>query len=58
MRGLHFQRPPAEAKLISCLSGRVKDIALDLRNGSPTYGKIYEIVLDRVNTMQYYYLRV
>ena len=47
VRGLHFQRPPyAEAKLISCLSGRVKDIALDLRNGSPTYGKIYEIVLD------------
>ncbi|KFN43124.1 dTDP-4-dehydrorhamnose 3,5-epimerase [Arenimonas oryziterrae] len=38
VRGLHFQRPPAaEAKLIRCLSGRVLDVAVDLRRGSPTY---------------------
>jgi dTDP-4-dehydrorhamnose 3,5-epimerase len=37
VRGLHFQRPPdAEAKLVSCLRGRVWDVAVDLRAGSPT----------------------
>jgi dTDP-4-dehydrorhamnose 3,5-epimerase len=37
IRGLHFQRPPAaEWKLIRCLRGRVFDVAVDLREGSPT----------------------
>jgi dTDP-4-dehydrorhamnose 3,5-epimerase len=37
VRGLHFQKPPdAEAKLVSCLRGRVWDVAVDLRAGSPT----------------------
>jgi len=37
VRGLHFQRAPdAEAKLVSCLRGRVWDVAVDLRAGSPT----------------------
>lgn len=40
VRGLHFQRPPfAEGKLITCLSGHVFDVAVDLRNGSPTLGQ-------------------
>jgi dTDP-4-dehydrorhamnose 3,5-epimerase len=38
VRGLHFQRPPyAESKLVSCLKGRVWDVALDLRSDSKTY---------------------
>ncbi len=40
IRGLHFQRPPhAQAKLVRCVSGEVLDVALDLRKGSPTYGR-------------------
>lgn len=38
VRGFHFQRPPhAEAKLVSCLRGAVWDVAVDLRQGSPTF---------------------
>jgi dTDP-4-dehydrorhamnose 3,5-epimerase len=38
VRGLHYQRPPkAEMKLIRCLKGRVWDVAVDLRAGSPTF---------------------
>ena len=38
VRGMHFQRPPAaEAKLVSCPVGRVFDVAVDLRAGSPTF---------------------
>lgn len=38
IRGLHFQYPPyAEMKMIRCLKGRVWDVALDLRHGSPTF---------------------
>jgi dTDP-4-dehydrorhamnose 3,5-epimerase len=38
VRGLHFQRPPlAEMKLVTCLSGAVWDVAVDLRAGSPTF---------------------
>ena len=40
VRGLHLQRPPhEEAKLVSCLRGRVFDVAVDLRAGSATYGR-------------------
>ena len=39
LRGLHFQRPPvAQAKLISVLCGRILDVAVDIRRGSPTFG--------------------
>jgi dTDP-4-dehydrorhamnose 3,5-epimerase len=38
VRGLHYQRPPhAEMKLVRCLKGRVWDVAVDLRTGSPTF---------------------
>ena len=38
VRGMHFQRPPhAEAKLVSCIRGEVWDVAVDLRQGSPTF---------------------
>lgn len=40
VRGMHFQRPPnAEMKLVRCLRGRVWDVAVDLRHGSPTFGR-------------------
>ncbi|HEU4968600.1 dTDP-4-dehydrorhamnose 3,5-epimerase [Sphingomonas sp.] len=40
LRGIHFQTPPhAQAKLVRCLKGRIWDVAVDLRAGSPTYGK-------------------
>ena len=40
LRGLHFQLPPAaQAKLVSVLRGQVLDVAVDIRRGSPTYGK-------------------
>ena len=38
VRGMHFQYPPhAETKLVSCLAGKVFDVAVDLRQGSPTF---------------------
>lgn len=40
LRGLHFQLPPhAQAKLVRCLRGRILDVAVDLRIGSPNYGR-------------------
>src|SRR3546814_4455029 len=40
LRGIHFQSPPhAQAKLVRCLAGAIWDIAVDLRAGSPTYGR-------------------
>lgn len=39
LRGLHFQTPPrAQDKLVRCIRGRIVDVAVDLRKGSPTYG--------------------
>jgi dTDP-4-dehydrorhamnose 3,5-epimerase len=37
LRGLHFQRSPGQAKLVRCVRGRIWDVAVDLRRGSPTY---------------------
>ena len=40
LRGLHYQDPPmAQGKLISCMQGEVYDVAVDIRRGSPTYGR-------------------
>ena len=46
VRGLHLQAPPhSEAKLVRCLRGRVWDVAVDLRPGSPTCGQWYSVEL-------------
>lgn len=50
VRGLHFQRPPyAQAKLVRVVKGRVLDVAVDLREGSPTYGKHFSVELSDEN---------
>lgn len=50
LRGLHYQRPPhAEVKLVSCLSGEVWDVAVDLRAGSPTFLRWHAERLSSVN---------
>jgi dTDP-4-dehydrorhamnose 3,5-epimerase len=46
VRGIHYQRAPkADAKLIHCLRGRVYDVAVDLRSGSPTLGRWHGVEL-------------
>ncbi len=53
MRGLHFQRPPyAQSKLVRCVKGRVLDVAVDIRKGSPTYGKHVAVELSEDNHRQ------
>lgn len=53
IRGLHFQLPPfAQTKLIRALSGSILDVAVDIRKGSPTYGKAYSIELTGENKRQ------
>ena len=55
LRGLHFQRPPfTQAKLVQCLQGEVLDIAVDIRIGSPTYGKHVPVHLSESNHRQLY----
>lgn len=55
LRGLHFQRPPhAQAKLIRVLRGAILDVALDLRAGSPTYGRHVAAELSTENWAQFY----
>jgi dTDP-4-dehydrorhamnose 3,5-epimerase len=53
VRGLHFQAPPyAQDKLIRVVRGRVLDVALDIRKGSPTYGKHVAVELSADNWAQ------
>ena len=53
LRGLHFQKPPFEqAKLVRCIEGTVIDVAVDIRRGSPTYGKHVAIELSGENKRQ------
>ena len=53
IRGLHFQKPPyAQSKLVRCVRGKVLDVALDIREGSPTYGKHVAVELSEDNHRQ------
>ena len=53
VRGLHYQAEPfAQAKLIRVVSGRVLDVAVDIRKNSPTFGKIFTLELSSENKLQ------
>lgn len=53
MRGLHFQRPPfTQSKLVRCAKGKVLDVAVDIRKGSPTYGQHVAVELNEDNHRQ------
>lgn len=55
MRGLHFQRPPfTQSKLVRCVKGSVLDVAVDIRKGSPTYGKHVAVELTEDNHLQFF----
>lgn len=55
LRGLHFQKPPyAQSKLVRVIKGKVLDVAVDIRQGSPTYGKHISVELSEDNHLQFF----
>ena len=54
LRGLHYQHPTAQGKFVSVLRGEVFDVAVDIRRGSPTFGKWEGFVLSAENGRQLY----
>lgn len=54
LRGLHFQNPMAQGKLVQALQGEVFDVAVDIRKGSPHFGQWYGVVLSAENHLQLY----
>ena len=53
IRGLHYQQNPfAQTKLVRTLVGSILDIAVDIRKGSPTYGRVFSIELSAENKLQ------
>ncbi|MDO4199078.1 MAG: dTDP-4-dehydrorhamnose 3,5-epimerase [Erysipelotrichaceae bacterium] len=55
LRGLHYQKAPySQAKLVRCTRGKVIDVAVDIRKGSPTYGKWESVELSAENKRMFY----
>lgn len=54
LRGLHFQNPKAQGKLLQVLQGEVYDVAVDLRRSSPTFRRWHGLTLSGVNKRQFY----
>jgi dTDP-4-dehydrorhamnose 3,5-epimerase len=52
LRGLHFQEPTAQGKLVQVLHGAVFDVAVDVRRGSPTFGRHVDVMLDAESARQ------
>lgn len=55
LRGLHFQKPPfAQSKLVRVIKGAVLDVAVDIREGSPTFGRYVAVELTEGNHLQFF----
>ena len=54
LRGLHYQWPRPQGKLVSVLEGEVYDVAVDIRQGSPTFGKHASVILSAENRRQFW----
>ena len=54
LRGMHFQKKHPQGKLVRCVSGKVYDVAVDLRKDSPTFGQYYGVILDSEIQNQFY----
>lgn len=54
LRGLHFQNPKPQAKLMQVLQGEVFDVAVDIRRSSPTFGRWHSVLLSADNKKQFY----
>lgn len=52
LRGLHFQHPNAQGKLVTAVQGEVFDVAVDIRRGSPTFGRWWGTILSAENHRQ------
>lgn len=53
VRGLHYQKPPyTQSKLVRCVRGKVLDVAVDIRHGSPTFGRHVAVELSEDNRVQ------
>jgi dTDP-4-dehydrorhamnose 3,5-epimerase len=54
LRGLHYQYPNAQAKLVQVLQGEIYDVAVDIRQGSPTFGRWAGVILSEENRRQFF----
>lgn len=54
LRGLHYQWPNPQGKLVTCLQGKIWDVALDIREGSPTFGQWHAEYLDDESPQSFY----
>ncbi len=54
LRGLHYQYPHAQHKLVQAISGKIFDVAVDIRSGSPTYGRWTSAILSDRNRLQFF----
>lgn len=52
LRGLHYQLPHEQAKLVQVLQGEIFDVAVDIRRGSPTFGRYVGVRLSSINRRQ------